>query len=150
MKFFDVIYRKRRQIILYMFFKAVMICNTLWHYCFCFVLLRQKKAVEIFICVEILIKIISKFNVYRKAVACHYILSNVWYKKSNKFSIAIPMRQKVTCTNKVFIFTTIEKFNLFWNSTLIKGIFYFLKTMLFCYISKGIIFKFLRIYKFIF
>ena len=62
-----------------------MICNTFWNYCFCFVLLRQKKAAKILIFVEFLVKNVSRFNVYRKAVICHDIVSMVQAKERNKY-----------------------------------------------------------------
>ena len=61
--------------------KAVVVHNTFWSYCFCCVLLCQKKAVEIFNCVEILIKNIYRFNVYGKAVVCHDNLSIILAKE---------------------------------------------------------------------
>ena len=48
-----------------------MVRDTFWNYCFCLVPLCQKKAVEIFICVEIVVENIYRFNVYGKAVICH-------------------------------------------------------------------------------
>ena len=124
-----------------MFFKAVVVRNTFWNYCFCFVLLCQIKAVGIFICVEILIKNIFRFNVCGKAVVCHDILCIALAKERNKFIVVFVKRQKFTCSNKVFIVTTIKKLKLFWNKSLIKGIFYFLKTVLFFYIFKCFNFK---------
>lgn len=106
-----------------------------------------KRKLEIFISVKILVENISKFNVYWNAVICHYILSTVRYKKSNKF-LLLMLGDKVTCLSKVFISYTTEKIKLMWNSSLIRYIFNFTKTIFHFYIFKGNIFKFFYIYKF--
>ena len=111
-----------------------MIRNAFWNYCFCLVLLCQKKAVKVFICIKILMKNIFKFNVYGKVVICHYILPIIWAKERNKFVVVFIRLQKVTCLNKFIIVTTIWKFNLFWNRSFIKSIFYFFKIILLSYI----------------
>ena len=102
---------KRMVDILGVFFKAVVVGDTFWNYCFCFVLLCQNESVEVFIRVEILVENISRFNMYGKAV-CHCFLSFIRHKKSNKFSIIIVQRQKVTCIDRALIGTTIEKVKL--------------------------------------
>ena len=118
------------------FFKAVVVGDAFWNYGFCFVLLCYKEAVNIFILIEILVENISRFNMYGKVVICHYVLSFVRYKESNKLSVVVIRWQKVTCLNKVFIDTTIEKSKLVRSRSFIKGIFYFLKTVLFLIFSR--------------
>ena len=103
-----------------MFFKSVVVGDTFWNYGSCFVLLCYKEAVKIFIRIEILVEHISSFNMYGKVVICHYVLTFVRYKESNKFSVVVIWRQKVTCLNKVFIDTAVEKFKLGKNRSFIK------------------------------
>ena len=129
------------------FFKTIVIWDTFWNYCFCFVLLRYKKTLKTFICVETFVENISSLHMYRKAVICHYVLSFVGYKESNKLFFFIVRWQKVTCLNKVFIDTAIEKFNLVGNRSFIKGIFYFFKTLFFFVIFKDFICKLFFIYE---
>ena len=57
---------------------------------------------------------------YGKVVICHYVLTFVRYKESNKFSVVVIRWQKVTCLNKVFIDTAVEKFKLLRNRSFIK------------------------------
>ena len=118
-----------------------------WNYGFCFVLLCYEEAAKILICIEILVENVPRFNTYGKVVICHYVLSFIRYQESNKLSVAVVKKQKVTCLNKVFIDTTIDKFRLVRNRSFIKGIFYFLKTVLFFDIFKDFIFKFFFIYE---
>ena len=59
---FRVIYSKRRWIALNIFFKAVTVGKSFWNYWFCFALLCQKETIKILICIEILVKNNSKFN----------------------------------------------------------------------------------------
>ena len=66
-----------------------MVGETFWDYGFCFVLLCCEQTVKIFIPIEILVENISRFNMYGKAVICHYILSLIRYKESNKLSVVI-------------------------------------------------------------
>ena len=113
-----------------------MIGDTFWNYGFCFVLLCYKEAIKIFIHIEIVLENISRFNMYGKVLNCHYVLSFVGYKESNKLSVVVIRWQKVTCLNKVFIDTTIEKSKLVRSRSFIKGIFYFLKTVLFLIFSR--------------
>ena len=75
-------------------------------------------------------------------IKCHYVLSFIRYKESNKLSVVVIRWQKATCLNKVFIDTTIEKFKLVRNRSFIKGSFYFIKTVLFFDIFKDFIFIF--------
>ena len=98
-----------------------MIGDTFWNYDFCFVLLCYKEAVKIFIRIEIMVENISRFNMYGKVVICHYVLSFVRYKESNKLSVVVIRWEKVTCLNKVFIDNTIEKFTLVGNRSFIKA-----------------------------
>ena len=113
-----------------------MVGDKFWNYGFCFVLLCCKEAVKIFIRIEILMKNISRFNMCGKPVICHYVLSFVRYKESNKLPVFVIRWQKVTWLNKVFIDTTIEKFKLVRSRSFIKSIFYFLKTVLFLIFSR--------------
>ena len=119
-----------------------MVGDRFWNCDFCFVLLCYKEAVKIFIRIKILVENISRFNMYGKAVIWHYILSFLRYKESNNATVVIIRLQKVTCLNKVFIDTTIEKLMLVRIRSFIKAIFYFLKTELFFDIFKDLIFKF--------
>ena len=118
-----------------------MVGDTFWNNG-CFVLLCYREAVKILIRIEILVENISRFNMYGKVVICHYVLSFGRCKKSNKLPVVIIRWQRVICLNKVFIDTAIEKFNLVINTSFIKRIFYFLKTILFFDIFKDFIFKF--------
>ena len=112
-----------------------------------FILSCCEETIKIFIQIEILVENISRFNTYGKAGICHYVLSFARYKESNKLFVVIIRWLKVTCLNKVFIDTAIEKFKLMRNRSFIKGIFYFLKTILFFDIFKDFIFKFFFIYE---
>ena len=129
------------------FFKVEVVGETFWNYGFFSVLLCYKEAVEIFSLIEILAENISSFKMCGMIVICHYVLSFVRYKESNKLSVVFIRWQKVTCLNKVFIDIAIEKFKLVRNKGFIKGIFYFLKTVLFFDIFRDFIFKFFFIYK---
>ena len=108
-----------------------MVGDTFWNYGFCFILLCYKEAAKIFIHIEILVKI------FPDSTCMERLLFAIPFCPSSDTRKAINSH-----LNKVFIDTTIEKFKLARNRTFIKGIFYFLKTVLFFDIFKDLIFKF--------
>ena len=108
-----------------------MVGDTFWNYGFCFILLCYKEAAKIFIHIEILVKI------FPDSTCMERLLFAIPFCPSSDTRKAINSH-----LNKVFIDTTIGKFKLARNRTFIKGIFYFLKTVLFFDIFKDLIFKF--------